>query len=183
MWWDVLIFMYSITTKRYIMKDTNNTLDFGITPEDLDYKVLRDTVNMLVEFEWNFDELKLLDRMTDVFGASLGQHFYYKFNGNILKLYSEMSNDNRELLLKVVAIDVDSRRNQDTTFEYNGIQTLPQDLSTPEGKNALFASRDTIDEAVNEAFKESPLTTGILLQTMMEHCSISYRKGSGKEVS
>lgn len=158
-------------------------LNFGLTPEDLDYKVLRDTVNMLVEFEWNFDESKLKDRMIDVFGGSLGQHFYDKFNGSIFKLYSSMSNDNRELLLKVVAMDVDSRRNQDTTFEYHGIQTLPMDLSTPEGKGSLFASRDTIDEAVNEGFEANPIATGILLQTMMEHCSISYRKGSGKEVS
>lgn len=164
------------------MKTTNKTLDFGVTPEDLDYKVLRDTVNMLVEFEWNFNAFRLKDRMIDVFGGSLGQHFYEKFDGSIFKLYSSMSNDNRELLLKVVAIDVDSRKNQDTTFEYHGIQTLPQDLSTPEGSNAIFASRGTIDEAVNESFKESPVATGILLQTMMEHCSISYRKGSGKEV-
>ena len=164
------------------MKTANNTLEFGVTPEDLDYKVLRDTVNMLVEFEWNFEQWKLKDRFTDVFGGSLGQHFYDKFDGNIFKRYSYMSNDNRELLLKLVAIDVDSRKNQDTTFEYHGIQTLPQDLSTPEGSNAIFASRGTIDEAVNESFKESPVATGILLQTMMEHCSISYRKGSGKEV-
>jgi hypothetical protein len=164
------------------MKTKNKTLDFGVTPEDLDYKVLRDTVNMLVEFEWNFEQWKLKDRFIDVFGGSLGQHFYDKFDGNIFKLYSHMSNENRELLLKVVAIDVDSRKNQDTTFEYHGIQTLPQDLSIPEGSTAIFASRGTIDEAVNESFKESPVATGILLQTMMEHCSISYRKGSGKEV-
>jgi hypothetical protein len=164
------------------MKTTTKTLDFGVTPEDLDYKVLRDTVNMLVEFEWNFEQWKLKDRFTEVFGGSLGQHFYDKFDGNIFKLYGDMSNDNRELLLKLVAMDVDSRKNQDTTFEYHGIQTLPQDLSTPEGRNAIFASKHTIDEAVNESFKESPITTGILLQTLMEHCSISYRKGSGKEV-
>lgn len=158
-------------------------LNFGVTPEDLDYKVLRDTVNMLVEFEWNFDESRLKDRMIEVFGGSLGQHFYDKFDGNIFKLYSSMSNDNRELLLKVVAMDVDSRKNQDTTFEYHGIQTLPMDLSTPEGKHSLFVSKDTIDEAVDAGFKESPITTGVLIQTMMEHCSISYRKGSGKELS
>lgn len=165
------------------MKTTNQPLNFGFTPEDLDYKVLRDTVNMLVEFEWNFNPLRLKDTFIEVFGGSLGQHFYDKFDGNIFKLYSHMGNENRELLLKVVAIDVDSRKNQDTTFEYHGIQTLPMDFSTPEGKQSIVASRDTIDEAVDWGFKESPLVAGVLLQTMMEHCSISYRKGSGKEVS
>tara|TARA_Y100001972_G_scaffold79822_1_gene97013 strand:- start:2692 stop:3204 length:513 start_codon:yes stop_codon:yes gene_type:complete len=168
---------------KKIVENPLKILDFGLTPEDLDYKVLRDTVNMLVEFEWNFDESGLKDRMIEVFGGSFGQHFYEKFDGNIFKLYSSMNNDNRELLLKVVAMDVDSRRNQDTTFEYHGIQTLPMDLSTPEGKGSLFASRDTLDEAVNEGFEASPISTGVLLQTMMEHCSISYRRGSGKEVS
>ena len=150
---------------KKIVENPLKILDFGLTPEDLDYKVLRDTVNMLVEFEWNFDESGLKDRMIEVFGGSFGQHFYEKFDGSIFKLYSSMNNDNRELLLKVVAMDVDSRRNQDTTFEYHGIQTLPMDLSTPEG------------------FEACPISTGVLLQTMMEHCSISYRRGSGKEVS